>query len=1037
MYTFWSFFIYNKRFSQLLLGALIIVGLFSLISIPKESTPEVDIPIGVVTTVLPGASAEDVEQLITNEIEDGLTNLSNVKKITSSSGEGVSSISVEFEASANIESSIQKLKDAIDVVRPTLPLEAEDPKVVQVDFSSEPIMIISVSTDRAPSENILLAKEVERELEKVNGVKDVVAQGLQNKEVQVVVKSEALNAFDIGLIEVVDAIRNANINLPIGSLSFEEVTYNVSFNADIQSPDEIENIVIKEKNGLPIYIRDVAFVSIGVEEVRSLSRVSINGLPSEQSLSFSIFKQSGGDITTITKAVRERLADLQTNGLLSSSNVLISYDVGEFIIADLTNLTFTALQTVLLVMIILFFAIGMREALIAGIAIPISFLVAFIGLKTSGNTINFVSLFSLILAVGILVDSAIVIIEGMHAKAEESDPHKTSMKDVALQTLKEFHSPLFSGTLTTIAVFTPLFFISGITGEFISSIPFTMIFVLAASVLVALGFLPLIATSIIRQKRSESTFDIKRKFYISKIESFYQNTLHAILGNKKKERKILLWTIIGFFIALSLPIFGIVQIIFFPQEDVNFVFIEVEMRAGTIIEQTDLTIRKVEEILYSIPEVESFVTTVGSASSFSGNIGGSLASGGSIANITVNLDKKRKKSSTEISNLVRKETSAIKEGDVRVLQTNSGPPGGAPVLIKFFGDNLDELESVASKGENILKQINGTRDVETGTKDDGVEFILSIDRDKASELGVSIPLVAQTLRTALFGLTSTTIKKGGEDINVVVLLNLNPDYTNPYDTQDTTIDTVRQLEIPTARGTVLVGSFVKVSLEKGSSAIRHEDGKRIVTLSSQLHDDTTAGTVISQFKDAVEKEALVPSNISMQIGGETEDVNRSFQEMGLAFLAGILLMLAILVLQFDSLRYAVFILIIIPFSMIGIFTGLAITRQPLSFPSLMGIIALSGILVNNSIILIDKMNSLRKEKPHLQIQEAVIEAGVSRLRPVLLTTLTTVIGIIPLTYTPGIWAPLAWSIIFGLSFSVILTLLLIPIFYNRWYKKQI
>jgi len=1036
MYRFWSFFIKNKRFSQLILFALILFGTLSVISIPKESTPEVEIPIGIVSTFLPGGSAEDVEQLITDEIESGLTNLKNVKNITSSSGEGVSSVVVEFEASANIDDSIKKLKDAVDAIKYKLPIEAEDPSVIQVDFSSEPIMIISVATDRAATENILLADTVERELEKVKGVSDVIAQGLRKREVQVVVNSEALDRFGITLVEVTNAIRNANTNLPIGSISFDNTTYNVSFDADIKSPDEVENIVITEKNGLPIYVRDIAFISVGVEKISNLSRVSVGGSPSEQAMSFSVLKQSGGDITETTALIREVLAKMQDGGILEGSNVLISYDIGEFITKDLSNLTLTALQTIILVMIILFLAIGLKEALIAGISIPISFLIAFIGLSISGNTINFVSLFSLILAVGILVDSAIVIIEGMHSNIEATNGDGSkSVISVALQTLKEFHSPLFSGTLTTIAVFAPLFFISGITGEFISSIPFTMIFVLAASIVVALGFLPVIASSFIKKEEKHDKWDDKRSYYLTKIELWYKSILLKILGNRKRERLVIKWSIIGFFIALLLPMTGIVKVIFFPQEDVDFVFIEVETKGGTILEQTDLATRQVEEILYDTQYVESFVTTVGSGSSFSGNIGGGSSSGGSIANITVNLNKNRKKSSTEISDIIRAQTSLIKSADVRVLQTNSGPPSGAPVLIKFFGDDLNTLEQVASKGENILKQIDGTIDVETSTKDDGIEFVISVDRDKASELGVSVPIVAQTLRTAIHGATATTIKKGGEDIDVVVLMNLNPNYQDPYDSQDTTIDTVRQIEIPTPRGTVLIGSFVDVSLKKGSSVIRHEDSKRITTLSSEIEDGTTAATIIGKFTDVIEKEKIVPEDIIMKIGGETEDVNQSFKEMGFAFIAGILLMLAILVLQFGSLRYAGFILVIIPLSMIGIFAGLALTRQPLSFPSLMGIIALSGILVNNSIILIDKMNSLRENSPEKSMREVVVESGVSRLRPILLTTITTVIGIIPLTYAGGLWAPLAWSIIFGLSFSVVLTLVLIPIMYDRWHKR--
>ncbi len=1033
MFRFWSFFIKNRRFSQLIIFTLIVVGLLSLIAIPKESNPEVEVPIGVVTTILPGGSAADVEKLVTNEIESGLTNLDNVKNLTSTSGESISSVVVEFDAKADLDKSIQDLKDQVDKIKSNLPNEAEDPQVLQIDFSSEPVMIISVATDRAATEVIDFAEDLERELKLIKGVSDVIPQGLRKREVQVIVDQEQLEKFGISLGEVTNALRSANASLPTGSIRFSGIEYSVSFDGDIEEISEVENIAITDRNGIPIYIRDIAFVSAGVEKATSLSRVSIGGEPSAQSVSFSIIKQSGGDIVEITEGVRERLAEMQEEGgLLETSDFLISFDVGEFIKDDLKNLTFTALQTVLLVMIILFIAIGWKEALLAGLAIPFSFLISFIGLNASGNTVNFVSLFSLILAVGILVDSAIVVVEGMYTNIRNNG-HKP-LKEVALDTLKEYHSPLFSGTLTTIAVFFPLFFISGITGEFIASIPFTMIFVLAASIIVALGLLPLIAVDVLKVDIKEKTFD-KRAFYSHKIEMWYREKLGKVLGNRRREKKILLGSVVAFFFVLTLPMIGILEVSFFPQEDLDFVFLEIELESGTILEETDLITRAVEEILYEEEDIESFLTTVGSGSAFAGDSLGGGASNTKVANITINLKKDRKGDSSDVSERIQESVSVIKDAEVRVLQTNNGPPSGAPVLITFFGDNLADLERVALQSQDILKKIDGTKAVNTSTKDNGIEFVLRIDRAKAAELGISPAQVASVLRTAVQGATATTIKTDTADVDVVVKLNLNPNYLDPQETTNTTIDTVRQIRVSTPRGSVLLGSILDVSLERSSSVIRHEDSKRIATASSEVQSGASASAIISEFKKRALTELDIDKGIEMKIGGETEDVDQSFKEMGYAFIAGLLLMLAILVLQFDSFRYALFILVIIPFSLIGIFIGLVLTRKALSFPSLMGIIALSGILVNNSIILIDKMNNIRKRNPEKPMREVVMEGSVSRLRPILLTTITTVIGIFPLTYAAELWSPLAWAIIFGLSFSVVLTLVLVPILYDRWAKR--
>jgi len=333
-----------------------------------------------------------------------------------------------------------------------------------------------------------------------------------------------------------------------------------------------------------------------------------------------------------------------------------------------------------------------------------------------------------------------------------------------------------------------------------------------------------------------------------------------------------------------------------------------------------------------------------------------------------------------------------------------------------------------------LIDIPGTIDVTPSTKDDGTEVVVTVDRAKASELGLSSIFVAQTLRNAVQGSTATTIQHNGEDIDVVVKLDLNPDFLDAHDTTRTTIDSLRYIEVMSPKGPVLLGSIFDTAIAKGNAVIRHEDRERIASVTSELRDGVLASDVIKKFEERKDELAL-PSGIIMKIGGETEDVDQSFRDMFVALIVGIILIAAILVLQFNSFRQAFFIVLIVPFSLIGIFAGLFITGNFLSFPSLMGYIALSGIVVNNSIILIDKMNKIRRTNREMPIEEVVYAGSVSRLRPILLTTLTTVIGIFPLTYASDLWGPLAWSIIFGLSFSVIITLILIPILYSRWPGK--
>ena len=1022
MKSFWNFFLNNKNFSYIILFSLLAFGLLSLISIPKESAPEIIIPVAIVSTSYPGASAIDIEKLITNKIEDQLAgNLENLNDITSNSIDSFSSIVVEFGSNADIDKSIQEVKDEVDKVKSELPTDANDPIVTEVNFVDQPIMNISLIGSLSDIEWNNLVDSVETELKKVSGISKISNSGLPERQVQVVVSKESLSQFNISINEIVSAIRSANSSLPVGSLELGGIKYPITFEGSINDIESIKDLAILSSGGEPIYIRDIAEVYNGVSERTSLSRASINNNPSEKSISVSVFKKSGGDITKIASDLRNKLSDIDDN-LLSDVEYLITFDNGEFVSNDLKNLSFSALQTIILVFVVLLITLGWREAVIAGLAIPLSFLVAFIGLNYSGNTINFISLFSLILSVGILVDSAIVITESIHTNMKKGGD-KT---EAARLTIKDFYYPLTSGTATTIAVFTPLFLLSGVTGQFISSIPFTIIFVLVASLFVALGFIPLIA-SLFLKRRSKTRFEQKQEEITHIIEKKYSNFLSKIIGNKKREKIFIRSIILLFIISMTLPFFGFVKVIFFPQENVDFLYIEVEEPQGTTLAKTDLAIRQVEDIIYEYEDVESFTTEVGATSAFS-NSGGSSDS--KFGNITIILKEDRELTSSEILKKLRKDLSTIDTTNVRAFEPNNGPSAGSPINIKFFSNDLDVIDSAVKQSEDILASIEGSTGINSSAKNDINEFRIIINRERASQLGISATEVASNLRTSIFGTEATTINDIDGDIDIFVKLNLNENSNLPDLTSNTTIDTIEKISFPTPSGPVLLGSLVETKIDVANSIISHEDQKRVGFVSSEIEGEKTAREIIKEFE--VKFNNLdINGEVEVSFGGETENVNQTFKEMGLALILGIILILSILVLQFNSYRYAFYIVSIVPLSLIGVFFGLAITGKALSFPSIMGFIALSGIVVNNSIILIDVMNKLRRANPEKKIIDVVIEGATMRLRPILLTTVTTVIGVIPLTYVSEIWGPLAYSIMFGLTFAVVITLLLIPILYNR------
>lgn len=1024
MHSLWLFFLKKRQFTWLLMVAMVAAGFYAVYLIPKESSPEVIVPIGIVSTVYPGASATDMEELVTNKLENNFESLDGVKKVTSTSRDGVSVITVEFNATADVDESIDKVKDAVDLTKADLPADANDPTVTEVNFADQPIHVLSISSDLDPVSFTALGEDLEEEFKMVPGVSRVEVSGTRDREIQVVVDSASLATYGISISNVVAALQGANLSLPIGTVLTDGVEYAIRFEGKIDSVSTIKSIPVTSASGFPVFIGDIASVTDGVSTERTISRVSVDGAPSEKALTLSIFKKSGYDVTAMSAGVHEKLDALQSSGaLLDGSQVLYIYDGGEQVKNDLQDLTRAGAETVILVVICLLLTIGWRESLVAALSIPLSFVIAFIGLLLSGNTINFISLFALILAVGILVDSGIVVTEAIHTRIRKTG----NPEEAARLAIKEYAWPLIGGTLTTVAVFAPLFFLSGVIGQFISSIPFTIIFVLFASIFVALGFVPLLALAITKKDTKGNRFEELQEEYTHKAQEWYKKQLIAFL-QKPKAQRIFLWALFaGFVVALVLPISGALKTIFFPPEDVDYMYVSIETKQGTPVGQTDLVLRSVEEILYEQEYIQSFASTAGAGSSFTG----SGDAGGRYANITIELKEDREKSSQELSADLRTALSEVKEGVITIQEQQNGPPSGAPVLIKFMGDDLNELASAVDSAEKILSSIEGTRDITMTTDTNATEYVFTVDQAKASAAGVSPAQIAQTLRTAVYGSTATTYTEASNDVDVVVKLKVDAGTKDPAATPDVTYDTLSNLTVTSQTGTpVLLGSVISPTLAPASAAIQHEDGKRVESISAYTKDDTTAVEIVSAFKSR-ESELQLPSSITVVYGGETEDINRSFTEMVIAILAGIILMLAILVLSFNSVRYSFYLLLAIPYSLIGVFGGLALAGLPLSFTSMLGVIALSGVIINHSIILMDSMIYHKASGDDQDLLHTVADAATSRLRPIFLTTVTTVIGMIPLSMISDFWSPLAFAIMFGLLFAMVLTLIMVPTLFYR------
>ncbi len=1028
MFKFWNFFLNKTAFSYLLVIALIAFGALSVVLIPKESAPEVKVPFVIVTTSFPGASAPEVEQLITDPIEEKIDgNTENVKNLSSTSRQGISSITVEFNASADLDASLNDVKDAADKAEPELPEEADDPTVQDVDFTDQPIMTISVSSDRPAKQLISLAETVQDELEAVNGVSRVETSGIPDREIQVIVQPEALKNFGLQLTQVSQAISQADASLPVGNIINNNIEYTVNYKGGLQNAEGIRNIPITQSAGSSVYVRDVATVSDGTAEPSTISRINTPNSPKQQAITFSVFKQTNADITRTTARTQEKIDELGTS-VLKNSSIVVPFNAGETIQNDLRNLSRTGLQATLLVTALLFIIIGWREAILAGISIPLSFVIAFIGLYLSGNTINFISLFSLILAVGIMVDSAIVITEGMHSRIQAD----FSRAKAARQAIREFATPLTAGLATTVAVFVPLFFLSGITGEFIGSIPFTVISVLGASWFVTLAILPLLASKFLHgRKAHRGNLTIAQERITENWKRWYKNLLQKLLTKPRNQRFFFGAITVLFIAAVSLPATGIIEAQFFPPDDSEYLIVEIEKPPGTTLEQTNKLAGRVEQSIQNNPNFTSLTTTTGQASRFRQD-SFSQSNGSHLANIFILLKEQRDQKSTEILEGLRTKLADLQtDAEIKAFQPNAGPPVGAPVELRFFSKNLDALENTTNQATRILNKIPGTREIESSIQPSGVEFALNIDRDAVARAGLDASQIARTLRTALEGTTATTLRKTGDDTDVLVKMNLKSGPVQPHKTNNATIDKLQQLEIRTPSGSTLLGSVADVSLTSNTNTIRRKDQKRTAVVTTQLASGYTPGEITSKVRDRIEP-ILKENNTALEVGGEQEEVNQSFTEVIMALIAGVALILSILLLQFNSFRQTFFILAIIPLSLIGVLAGLALTSEALSFPAMLGIIALSGVVVNNSIILIDVINTTRQDRPDASLKTNIIEASASRLRPVLLTAITTITGLIPLVFVAEIWQPLVVAFGFGLAVSAVILLFLIPVLYYRW-----
>lgn len=1086
----WSFFVKSSKFTVVLVLALTLLGVYSMITIPKESNPEVNIPFAVVSTAFPGANAIDVEQFVTNELEDALLGLEDVKEVTSTSSLGFSSIAVEFVIGTDIDKRLQDMQEAVSRKAPVLPGDASDPLVQRVSFNDSPIKSYAISGPYTEDQLKNFAEEIQSRMERVPGLTEAQIIGGRDRDVRILVNNANLTEYGVSFDQVVNAIRQANSNIPVGTIERDSERYSVRFEGTIDELSDFDGVIVSSSPSL-VYLSNVARVVDGKTELESASYLGTdNGL--NPAITISIFKQAGGNILDVVDGA-DAVIEEAYNDFLPDNVVVESVDdTAEFIRTDLVNLSSSGLQTTLIVILLIFVMLGWRESLLAGISIPLTFLITFIALQATGYTINFLSLFSLILALGILVDAAIVMTEGIYDFRQKG----YSPKESALKAIDQFKAPLISGTVTTVFAFLPMMLTSGIIGEFIKSIPVTVSIVLFASLFVALAVIPtffvmllerqdgpkregvfanrvykilviialaliivskslaplIIASTVlvlalvygakikkyllrtepvIKEKLEKvsarwSLVEAKRDSLVLKTKNSYANSIRSFIANRKKQNLLFVILIIAFFGAISLPVTGLLKVDMFPATDDDRIYVDISMPSGTSFENTSSKAEEMRAYFDERPEIDSYLMSIGSGSSLAGGRGVNRAS------FVLNLVEKGRPDSRELVDSYIEDLSDLAlPGEVVIQQLGSGPGEGAPVEVTIRGIELETLDAISADVKEILEGIEGTIDVKTSVAESPGEIVYSVKRDVLGSYGVTPIQVASVLRNAVFGTEVTTVSVGGDDLDIYVQYDLASNANSP---KDISLESIESLLIQTNQGSLPLSTFVEASYGLNRTSIEHRDGDRVARVTANVRNGFIAQDIFIALDDELSS-LVVPDGYSVSAGGQNEDTDQSFSDLGRAMIIGIFLIATLLIWQFNSYRQPLFVISSIPLALIGVLPGLAFIGQPLSFPGMIGVVALAGIVVNNGIILVDRINENRKDGR--EKDDAIIESCESRLRPILLTTVTTVAGLLPLVLTQPSWAPLGYAIIFGLMFSTGLTLYVVPLLYHKFAEKSI
>lgn len=1041
--------IQNRVAVYIFIMLIVAIGWNVYSNLPREASPDITIPLIIISTPYVGVSPIDIEGLVTQPLERALKALKDVKQISSVSKEGLSTIRVEFNTGVDMDEALRRVRDKVNSTRPNLPADILDPIVSEINISEFPIMFVNVGGQLGLSRLKTIAEDLQEKMEGIPGVLRVDLTGGLQPEVQVNVDIHRLNAYQISFDDIAGAIRAENLSIPGGTIDDGTQTFSVRIPGEFKTYRPIEDIVVKIQNGKPIYIREVASVDYSFEDRTTYAR--LNG---KEVVSLAVRKRAGENLVRIAGDVRDLIKE-EYPSLPPGVHLEISNDQSVTISQFVHELENSVLTGMFLVVLSLFMFFGFKNALLVSTAIPLSMLIGFIALGTFDITLNMVVLFSLVLALGILVDDAVVVIENIYRHQQEyKKPPILAAKDGTA----EVAVPVLASTVTTVAPFIPLLFWPGIVGDFMFFLPITLIATLGASLFVAFIISPVQGAqwidyqkeikkakenlehprwwkkynpiTVLYHKVDEVVFPLMQKYYLITLKWTLQRRGLTILGSV-------------LFLILTFVLYGALNkgVEFFPNTEPSQVNVSVEMPPGTSLDVTDGITKIIEDRLQNIEgrkDIQYVVSSAGSSDDIFDFGGKGTSNKGRVA---INFFKKPFRSQSTFTTLeeIRSGTANIPTGEILVNKQQMGPPVGAPVSIEISGEKYDELVSLSKKAHEMIVDIPGLFDLKDDYNSGRPEIEIIIDREKAGLLWTSTEQIASTIRTAISGAEATKYRVGEDEHKIRVRLR---------EDQRTSIQDLEQLRVTfmNRRGTLLsipISSVAQIRNASGLTDIRRKDLKRVITLTGNV-EGRVASDVLRDVKARLSNLDLPPGH-TISFTGKDQEQKKAEAFLGNAFIVTLLLVFLILVSEFNSIKVPFVIMLSVILSLIGVFWGLIITQMP--FVVIMtgvGVIALAGIVVKNAIVLLDFAK--RKLEEGLPLDEALLEAGRTRLRPVILTAATTVLGILPLATgfdfdwrdlrfvtgaeSAGFWSPLGVAIIFGLSISSFLTLVVVPNFYS-------